>query len=134
MDLEDRAMNKQKGDIASARVHRLAVHRGDPVISSLYLDVDGAHRPVAATYEQAFSAAMTAASVLCSSNDDRALGLLPIIDGLVCSAAPDVPTPKAPLLSLARTLISNGHWPRILSKSPGRGLGTSKPAMSGQHC
>ena len=40
--------------VASAMVHRLSMGRGDPVISSMYLDVDGAHRPVAATYEQAF--------------------------------------------------------------------------------
>jgi peptide chain release factor subunit 1 len=45
---------KKKDDIASARMRRLAVHRGDPVISSVYLDVDGAHRPVAAMYEEAF--------------------------------------------------------------------------------
>jgi peptide chain release factor subunit 1 len=35
-------------------VRRLAEHRGDPVVSSVYLDVDGAHRPVAATYQVAF--------------------------------------------------------------------------------
>jgi peptide subunit release factor 1 (eRF1) len=35
-------------------VRRLATLRGDPVVSSVYLDVDGAHRPRAATYEDAF--------------------------------------------------------------------------------
>ena len=35
-------------------VHRLSTCRGDPTISSLYLDVDGAHRPVPEAYEQAF--------------------------------------------------------------------------------
>lgn len=35
-------------------VRRLATFRGDPVVSSVYLDVDGAHRPVTATYEDAF--------------------------------------------------------------------------------
>lgn len=40
--------------VAVRTVHRLSTHRGDPVISSVYLDVDGAHRPVAVAYEQAF--------------------------------------------------------------------------------
>ncbi len=35
-------------------VRRLSEHRGDPVVSSVYVDVDGAHRPVAATYAEAF--------------------------------------------------------------------------------
>ncbi len=37
-----------------ATVHRLASRHGDPAISSLYLDVDGAHRQVARSYEEAF--------------------------------------------------------------------------------
>jgi peptide chain release factor subunit 1 len=35
-------------------VRRLATRRGDPIVTSLYLDVDGTHRPVAADYEHAF--------------------------------------------------------------------------------
>lgn len=35
-------------------LHRLATHRGEPAVSSIYLDVDGANRPVASTYDQAF--------------------------------------------------------------------------------
>lgn len=35
-------------------VRRLSEHHGDPAVSSVYLDVDGADRPVAATYEGAF--------------------------------------------------------------------------------
>lgn len=40
--------------IDAATVHRLANLRGEPVATSVYLDVDGAHRPVAADYERAF--------------------------------------------------------------------------------
>lgn len=35
-------------------IRRLATYRGDPVVSSIYLDLDGARRPVPATYEEAF--------------------------------------------------------------------------------
>lgn len=40
--------------VSLSKVRRLCEQRGDPCTSSVYLDVDGAHRPVAATYLQAF--------------------------------------------------------------------------------
>jgi peptide subunit release factor 1 (eRF1) len=35
-------------------VHELSHHRGEPAVSTVYLDVDGRHRPVAADYQAAF--------------------------------------------------------------------------------
>jgi peptide subunit release factor 1 (eRF1) len=47
-------MQEGRNDVGRETVRRLATVRGDPVISSVYLDIDGAHRPVRATYEEAF--------------------------------------------------------------------------------
>lgn len=47
-------MEPSELEVGWQMVRRLSEHRGDPVVSSVYLDVDGAHRPVAATYEAAF--------------------------------------------------------------------------------
>jgi hypothetical protein len=52
MDTTD--MHALNHGVARDTVCRLATLRKTPVISSLYLDVDGAHRPVPATYQQAF--------------------------------------------------------------------------------
>ncbi len=40
--------------IDTTTLHRLANWRGEPVVSSVYLDVDGTHRPVASDYEHTF--------------------------------------------------------------------------------
>jgi peptide chain release factor subunit 1 len=40
--------------VTEAEVRDLAAHRGDPVVTSLYLDVDGGHRPAPADYDLAF--------------------------------------------------------------------------------
>lgn len=40
--------------ITEDAVRRLATRTGDPVVASVYLDVDGRHRPVPADYEAAF--------------------------------------------------------------------------------
>jgi hypothetical protein len=40
--------------VTEATVRELARYRGDPVVTSVYLDVDGSHRPVSADYLAAF--------------------------------------------------------------------------------
>ncbi|HET9444561.1 MAG TPA: hypothetical protein VFO65_14645 [Acidimicrobiales bacterium] len=47
-------MTARPPGVGRSTVQRLASFRAPPGVSSLYLDVDGAHRPVAATYERAF--------------------------------------------------------------------------------
>ena len=40
--------------VDTSALRELVAWRGEPVVTSLYLDVDGSHRPVIADYEQAF--------------------------------------------------------------------------------
>jgi peptide chain release factor subunit 1 len=47
-------MRTARPGIDRTTLHSLATRRGEPAVTSVYLDVDGAHRPVAAVYEQAF--------------------------------------------------------------------------------
>ena len=51
-------------------IRRLSEHDGDPVVSSVYLDVDGAHRPVAATYQEAFDQLASDLRHRASARDD----------------------------------------------------------------
>ena len=47
-------MHREPHVVDPTTVRRLATWRGEPVVTTVYLDVDGAHRPVAADYEEAF--------------------------------------------------------------------------------
>ena len=59
--------------IDTATLHRLANWRGEPVVSSVYLDVDGTHRPVAADYQQEFERLADALRRLARARDDSAI-------------------------------------------------------------